>query len=304
MHMGNVFTALLAWLSARSSGGRFVLRIEDLDPQRSRRQWAELIEDDLRWLGLDWDEGGLDGKGPNGPYLQSERTAIYAEALDRLRRAGVLYPCRCTRADLHAVGAPHASDGRIVYAGTCRPAPCPPFPTEVSAGTTLRLWTPDKTVRFADKVQGTASFNLARECGDFVLRRADGAFAYQLAVVVDDALMGVSEVVRGADLIGSTPMQLYLFSLLGWNAPDFAHVPLLCNCSGVRLSKRDASLSMEALRKVYTPEELLGRLACLAGLRAEAAPAKLHELVSEFDWSAVRRESTLCADTPQATDRT
>lgn len=288
MHMGNLFTALLGWLSVRSRGGRYVLRIEDLDPQRSRPEYARLIEEDLRWLGLDWDEGGLAGSGPNGPYSQSLRKDFYMGALERLCAAGWVYPCRCTRAELHATEAPHASDGRVIYAGTCRPAGGPPFPAPAVEGQTLRLWVPEVAVDFDDAVFGHRSINLAREWGDMVLRRADGAFAYQLAVVVDDALMGVTEVVRGADLLPSSAPQIYLHRLLEQPRPAFAHVPLLCNHRGIRLSKRDSALSMETLRRTVTPERLAGHLAYLAGIIDRDEDAGAGELIPLFAWDKVK----------------
>lgn len=288
MHLGNLFTALLSWLSVRSQGGRWLLRIEDLDPQRSRTDYARLIEDDLRWLGLDWDEGGLEEKGPAGSYRQSERGDVYEEELRKLREAGLVYPCTCRRADLHASDAPHASDGRFVYGGRCRPQDMPRTDIPVPAlPHSLRLLVPDEDVTFTDGVFGEQRVNLAREFGDFVVRRADGAWAYQLAVVADDAWMGVTEVVRGCDLMSSSAPQIYLHRLLGSLPPRFIHVPLLCNAAGVRLSKRDASLSMDALRKDYTPEQLTGYLANLAGLIPDAAPIAARDLVDRFDWRKV-----------------
>lgn len=256
MHLGNIFTAYWSWKSVKERGGRWILRIEDLDPQRSKIEHARQIEDDLNWLGLDWDEGGLDGRGPNGPYRQSERSEIYADHLRRLRDMGVTYACRCRRADILATQAPHQSDGRVIYAGTCRPAGVPPFaPTEASTAAT-RIYVPDREIAFTDLICGPQRVNLARECGDFILQRADGAWSYQLAVVVDDALMGVTEVMRGDDLLLSAGQQIYLYGLLGYRAPEFAHVPLICNEQGVRLSKRDASMGMEALRRQHTPSSL------------------------------------------------
>ena len=258
MHLGNIFTAFVSWRRTRERGGKWILRIEDLDPGRSRYEWARQIEDDLYWLGLDWDEGGVDSHGPNGPYLQSQRSDFYSEALKRLTATGLVYGCRCRRADIMATQAPHQSDGRIVYAGTCRPAvlPVPEGQRSVAQGLATRIWVPDRDITFVDLLCGTTTVNLARHCGDFVLRRADGAWAYQLAVVVDDALMNVGEVVRGDDLLLSTAQQLYLYDLLGYQAPRFAHVPLVCNEQGIRLSKRDTSASMEHLRSTNTPATL------------------------------------------------
>lgn len=282
MHLGNVFAALMSWLSARRGGKRWILRIEDLDPQRSRMEYARQIEDDLHWLGLDWDEGGLDGRGPHGPYCQSGRGRIYESVLERLRATGLTYGCTCTRADIMATQAPHQSDGRVIYGGRCRPAQMPHHGPEPDAPHSVRLWVPDRDIRFTDGVYGPQCVNLTDHCGDFVVRRADGAWAYQLAVVADDALMGVTEVVRGCDLLLSAAQQIYLYELLGYEAPQFIHVPLICNAAGLRLSKRDSSLSMEQLRRRFGPREIIGLCAHMAGLISDSAPCSPDELVALF----------------------
>ena len=303
MHLGNAYSALLSWLSARSQGGTWLLRIEDLDPQRSRLDYARQLEDDLAWLGLTWDEGGL-----AGGCRQSLRGDVYEQALRRLAALrdaeghALTYPCRCTRADIMATQAPHESDGRVVYRGTCRPerlaalhgAPADPAPA--SRPPAVRLRVPDALIRFADGHYGPQAVNLAAECGDFIVRRADGAWAYQLAVVVDDALMGVTEVVRGRDLLLSVPQQLYLYGLLGYRAPRFCHLPLLCNAAGQRLSKRDRSLDMEHLRRRHTAEEVVGRLAHLAGLLPCPEPARPQDLVPLFAWDKVPTADILLPD--------
>lgn len=273
MHLGNIFTALISWLSAKRAGGRWVLRIEDLDPQRSRLEYARQIEDDLLWLGLEWDEGGI-----AGGYLQSRRHDLYEQALARLEATGLTYPCYCTKADILATQAPHASDGRVIYPGTCRGRAA----GDSDAPHSVRLIVPDREIAFSDAIFGDRSINLARECGDFVLRRADGAWAYQLAVVVDDADMGITQVVRGCDLLDSCAQQIYLCSLLGYEPPRYIHLPLVCNSAGVRLGKRDASLSMEALRRDFTPRQLIGRLAAMAGIIAKERPMSADELLEEF----------------------
>lgn len=278
MHLGNIYAALMSWLSVRRRSGRWILRIEDLDPQRSRLEYARQIEDDLHWLGLEWDEGGVDGRGSNGPYVQSLRSEFYEEALRRLNATGLTYPCYCTRAELHASSAPHASDGRFIYPGTCR-SPLQPGRVRPDRKPATRIIVPDRDITFTDRICGPQSVNLAREIGDFILRRADGAWAYQLAVVTDDALMGVTEVVRGDDLLSSAAQQIYLYELLGYQAPEFAHIPLLLNEQGIRLSKRDASLSMEALRSRHTPQSLLGLLAHRAGLIPTPEPVTLADLL-------------------------
>ena len=300
MHLGNVYSALLSWLSVRSQGGAWVLRIEDLDPQRSHRIFAEQIEDDLRWLGLDWDEGGLANLPANPSsqhgsvsYIQSERGAIYTHYLNILKEKGLTYPCYCTRADIMATQAPHESDGRIVYAGTCRPKNFDrAWNNETSHPSgrkpATRIIVPDEEISFVDAHYGPQSVNLARHCGDFVLRRADGAWAYQLAVVVDDALMGITEVVRGRDLLLSAPQQIYLYRLLGFEVPTFCHLPLLCNEAGQRLCKRDKSLDLGEIRKsVQSPESVIGQLACYAGIIDRPEPISALDLVSEFSWKKV-----------------
>ncbi|MDE6631623.1 MAG: tRNA glutamyl-Q(34) synthetase GluQRS [Muribaculaceae bacterium] len=278
MHLGNIYTALLSWLSVKSRGGKWILRIEDLDPQRSKIEYARMIEDDLHWLGLEWDEGGLDGKGPNGHYVQSQRHQFYEKALEKLKETGLCYPCTCTRADILATQAPHESDGRVVYKGKCRPEKMP-SPYIDKPGAAIRLMVPDEEITFTDRIKGEQTVNLARHCGDFIIRRGDGAWSYQLAVVVDDALMGVTEVMRGDDLLLSAAQQIYLYRLLGFTPPEFAHVPLVCNEAGIRLSKRDKSLSMEYLRAHHTPEEILGMAAYRAHLIPSPRAISLSELL-------------------------
>lgn len=290
MHLGNLCCCLLAWLSAKSKGGKVVLRIEDLDTARCPRKFAELLQQDLAWLGLSADEGG-DMGGPDGPYYQSDRSAIYQQFYDVLWKKGLVYPCFCSRSQLHAADAPHRSDGQVVYAGTCRN-----LTPEQAAEKALRrppAWrvrVPDETIGFTDGHLGYYEENLARDCGDFYLRRADGVFAYQLAVVVDDALMGVTEVVRGADLLSSTPRQLWLYRTLGLNAPEFNHMPLLLAPDGRRLSKRDGDESLENLQAKYTPEEIIGRLAYACGLQKAPDPRTPAELADGFSWEKVPRQ--------------
>ena len=285
MHLGNAFSALVAWLSARAAGGGMVLRIEDLDPRAQSRERAELLMDDLRWLGLDWDEG---------PYFQSDRSEIYRKALDELRERGLTYPCFCSRAELHAATAPHASDGTPVYAGTCRGLSS----AEVTRRAALRppatrLRVPDEedpagTITFADLAYGAQQEVLARECGDFLVRRSDGVVAYQLAVVVDDALMGVTQVVRGRDLLGSCARQIYLGGLLGCPTPEYGHVPLLVAPDKRRLSKRDKDLDLGVLReRGVCAARIVGTLAAAAGLCERGADVMPGELVGAFSWDAI-----------------
>ena len=246
LHLGNLLCALLVWLSARQKDGRVLLRVEDLDTARCPRRYSEQMERDLQWLGLDWDIGPGRDNG-TGPYYQSERTAIYQAALENLQGMGLVYPCFCTRAELHAASAPHREDGQVVYAGTCRRLTAAEIVEKSrNRAPALRLITPEERWDFTDGHMGRYEENLAADCGDFLLRRSDGMFAYQLAVVVDDAAMGVTEVVRGADLLDSTPRQLYLYHLLGLTPPVFYHFPLLLTAEGRRLSKRDGAVGLDS----------------------------------------------------------
>ena len=290
MHLGNLLAALLAWLDVRSAGGKLVLRIEDLDTQRTSRSFAAQLMDDLRWLGLDWDEGGLEPA-----YMQSCRTAYYEEAFRTLEKKGLIYPCYCTRTERMAASAPHRDDGAVVYSGRC-------FHLTAAERAELerqgrrpawRVRCPDLTVAVEDGNCGTYTENLAHDCGDFIVRRSDGVFAYQLAVVVDDALMGVNHVVRGRDLLCSAPRQAWLHRVLGYEPPEFFHTPLLLAPDGRRLAKRDRDLDMGALRERYAPEELAGLLAWYAGLldRQEKVTAK--ELIPRFTWAKVPKNDVV-----------
>lgn len=290
MHLGNAWTALLAWLSARSQGGAMVLRMEDLDPDRSKPHFARAIVSDLAWLGLDWDEGP-DTSGPHGPYTQSERHGLYESRLRELDARGLLYPCFCTRAELRAVTqAPHAGEGEPVYPGTCRALTEPQRARRLAAGRrpAQRVRVDDVDIGFTDAVAGCHAQNMAAGCGDFVLRRADGAFAYQLAVTCDDAAQGITEVVRGADLLDSTPRQIWLMRLFGWPEPTYAHVPLLVDETGRRLSKRRQDVDLGALRdQGVAPETVTGYLAFKAGLLESPRPAAPWELVEGFTLRAL-----------------
>lgn len=278
MHLGNAWSSLLAWLSVRSQGGTMVLRLEDLDRARCKPAFCAGVEEDLRWLGLDWDEGGLGG---GALYRQSLRDEAYRAALEQLAAKDLLYPCFCTRGQLHAASAPHRSDGDVIYPGTCRDLTDEERAERAKMRKpAVRIRVPDEEIGFVDRLQGAYSENLAQMCGDFILRRSDGVFAYQLAVVVDDAAMGVTEVVRGQDLLTSTPRQIYLQRLLGFDTPSYCHVPLLCAADGRRLSKREADLTLQALRKNgVAPETIVGRLAHAAGLIDRPEPITPRELV-------------------------
>lgn len=279
MHLGNAFSAMLAWLSVRKADGELVLRMEDLDPERTNETFAAQIREDLRWMGLDWDWEGT---------RQRLRTEAYEQAMESLRQQDLLYPCWCTRGDLKAASAPHASDGKPIYPGTCRHLTAVQR-AEKTRPPLWRLIVPDETVCFTDGLQGKYRENLARECGDFVVQRADGVHAYQLAVVVDDAAMGVNEVVRGRDLLDSTPRQIYLQQKLQMPQPRYYHVPLLLAPDGRRLSKRERDLDLGALQQRYTPQQLLGKLAFWAGILPREEPIAAQELVGEFSWQKVHK---------------
>ncbi len=289
MHLGNLFSALLAWLSVRAAGGTLALRMEDLDPDRCREAYAAQLAGDLAWLGLDWDEGYGKG-GPHGPYRQSERTGRYESAFAALEARELVYPCFCTRAERLAASAPHRGEGE--HTGAC---PCRELSAAQRAARAERrrpAWraaVPDRKVAFTDGVLGPYVENLARDCGDFLVRRSDGVYAYQLAVVADDGAMAVNQVVRGQDLCSSTPRQLWLYEVLGLTPPSFYHVPLLTAPDGRRLSKRDRDLDMGALRARCTPEELVGFLAFLAGQQNRPEPCSAWELAAVFSWEKVPR---------------
>jgi len=280
MHLGNVFAAMIAWLSVRSQNGQMVLRMEDLDSLRTSAENAQVLRDDLLWLGLDWDV-------ETPP--QSQRGEVYDGYFDRLRDMGLLYPCYCTRSQLHSVNAPHLSDGTYVYPGTCRNL------TEAQRATfdrkpAWRLRVPEKTYALQDMAMGPFVQDLRTDCGDFVVRRADGVYVYQLAVTVDDGETGVTEVVRGMDLLGSAPRQMYLQELFGFPHPTYGHVPMLMAPDGRRLSKRDRDLDLGQLRLRCRPEKLLGVLACSAGLLEKPEAVSAKELASIFTWQKLHHE--------------
>ena len=277
MHLGNVFAALIAWLSVRSRNGEMVLRMEDLDTQRTSAEFADTLRRDLAWLGLDYDREQVP---------QSLRAPAYDGYFEILRDKGLLYPCYCTRSQLHGVNAPHLSDGTYVYPGTCRHLREVPKNRQPS----WRVMVTDKLWTLEDKVQGHYELNLATDCGDMVVRRADGVYVYQLAVTVDDGEAGVTEVVRGMDLLSSAPRQMYLQELFGFSHPEYGHVPMLMAEDGRRLSKRDRDLDLGQLQKRLRPEQLIGNLAYAAGLIDVLEPISAKELAKEFSWDRLRKE--------------
>ena len=275
LHLGNVFTAMLAYLSAKSKGGECLLRIEDLDRERCPKNAVETLLDDLEWFGFEF----------SGEILyQSERSEIYMRELDKLDRAGLTYPCYCSRARLAAT-APHGATP--VYDGKCKhlsPELRPDKPPST------RVTVPDVSVSFTDGVKGEYRQNLTTECGDFIVRRADGVCSYQLAVVTDDALSNVTEVVRGSDLIFSTPRQIYLYETLGYKTPKFYHTPLILTRNGERLSKRDGSSNLDYTRaRFHDPKPVIGLLAANAGIIDAFEPITLNELITIFKWDKIKK---------------
>lgn len=275
MHAGNIFAALMAWLIVKSQGGEMVLRIEDLDRERSKAQFIDAVQRDFELLGLTWDKG---------PYFQHDRDEAYHDAFEKLVEKGLVYPCFCSRADLHAASAPHRGE-KLVYPGTCRTLSA----SEVAEKQRLRkpayrLSVPDVTYEFTDMIQGCYRQNLLHECGDYLIKRSDEAFAYQLAVVVDDAEQGITSITRGVDLLCSTPQQLYLQDLLGFDHPTYAHVPLLVSEAHRRLSKRDHDASLDELLHAFkTPEGVIGLIAGRCGLSDTTDPISTSELLRSFD---------------------
>jgi len=304
LHLGNARTALLAWLDARSRGGAFIMRIEDLDRARVPPGAEAALLDDLAWLGLDWDEGP-DRGGPFAPYRQSERAARYDAAIDRLLADGRAFACACSRADVaRAAQAPHGADeDGPRYPGTCRDLP----PEEVRAraaaqgrAPAIRFAGRGERIDFVDEVHGAVA---ADDAGvdDFVLRRADATAAYQLAVVVDDAAMAVTRVVRGDDLLRSTPRQIALYRALGLPTPAFAHVPLVLTASGERLAKRTRPEAIADLRaRGVTPDAVVGALAASAGLRVVGSTISARDLVSGFSLAAIDRRPAVVTLRPEA----
>ena len=284
-HLGNAWAFLLAWLAVRARKGVLILRLEDIDPQRSRPEFATALLEDLRWLGLDWDQGP-DVGGPAGPYEQSRRTAVYADVLARLEAAGLTYPCFCTRKELRLLAAaPHVDDAGAPYPGICRELSAEQREALLRAGrkAAVRLRCAAERVDFVDALLGPQSFCLVECGGDFALRRSDGVLAYQLAVAVDDALMGVNQVVRGRDILSSTPRQIALLRLLGYAVPSYAHIPLLLDGEGQRLAKRHQSLSLRVLReRGADPRRIVGLLARLAGLNPRGWSVLPAELLPDF----------------------
>lgn len=288
LHVGHARSFLIAWLASRQAGGPVVLRIEDLDASRARPEAAESALVDLRWLGLDWDEGP-DVGGDFGPYIQSQRRMIYDEALDRLKAEELVYPCTCTRADIErAASAPHAEDEGPTYPGTCASRSSADASGLGDRPFAWRFRVPAEPVAWDDLFLGRREIDPARIGGDFIVGRNGHGPAYQLAVVVDDALMGIDQVIRGDDLVPSTPRQILLYRAFGWTPPRFGHVPLVVGTDGRRLAKRDGSIKLSTLREAgVDPRRLVGALAASLGGFSSTFCISPGDLVSEFDLAAV-----------------
>ncbi|MBI4879594.1 MAG: tRNA glutamyl-Q(34) synthetase GluQRS [Planctomycetes bacterium] len=298
MHLGNARTFLVAWWMARHAGGEVVLRLEDLDRARVKPGLVERVIEDLRWLGLDWDEG---------PILQSERLALYDAALRRLIEAGHCYPCVCSRKEIRAaVNAPHAEDEESVYPGTCRGRFASWEEARAFKGRppACRFRVPQGEIAFDDRFLGRVALDPARAGGDFVVRSVDGAFAYQLAVTVDDAAMGISEVVRGDDLVASTPRQILLYHALGHRAPRFTHLPLVLDESGARMAKRRGDTEIAFLRaRGIDPREVIALLARSSGFPEAGAAVSAADLIERFDLARLPREAARLSPLPWAAAR-
>jgi glutamyl-tRNA synthetase len=284
LHLGHARTFLIAWLAARSEGGRVILRIEDLDSSRARPEAMQGAIADLTWLGLDWDEG---------PFIQSQKAARYDQALERLKALDLVYPCICTRADIErAASAPHTEDEGPTYPGTCagRSARDARSLSDRSFAWRFRIPSGLGPVAWDDLVLGPTERDPARLGGDFPVARQGMGASYQLAVVVDDAASGVTQVIRGDDLVASTPRQMLLYRALGYPAPEFGHVPLAVTREGRRLAKRDGSIKLATLReKGMDPRVLIGMLACSCGWSSVVEPSRPADWLARFDLAALPR---------------
>ena len=286
LHLGNLFAAVWATYRARRVGGRLILRMEDLDVARCKKIYADHILEDLDTLGFQFDAGPgtVDAWGS---YVQSERLSMYEDAVKALDAKGLVFACKCSRKDIERMAsAPHAEDGVMVYPGTCKGQSIGD-----EALTAMRFVVPDRSECIDDHWAGRFSQHLPSEVGDFVIRRKDGVFAYHLAVVVDDIHQEITEVVRGRDLLSSSPRQVALFRALGAKPPDFAHLPLWVDESGHRLAKRRGDETLRALLQRETPEQILGRVGRVLGVSEEGESLLLDTLLQRMDDDLGQRES-------------
>ena len=283
LHLGHARSFLIAWLAARQGNGRVILRIEDLDISRVREEARTSILVDLRWLGLDWDEGPDIG-GPVGPYVQSERVSVYEEALNRLKAAEIVYPCTCTRAEIErASSAPHTEEEGPSYPGTCAQRSARDADRLGEHPFAWRFRVPRESITWDDLFRGWIEIDPSRTGGDFIVARKAVGPSYQLAVVTDDAAMGINQVIRGSDLVPSTPRQILLYRALGWAEPRFGHVPLAVTPDGRRLAKRDGSIKLSTLRSAgISPRKLVGALLETCGWSESSQPIHPHEAINKF----------------------
>lgn len=285
LHLGNLTSTLLAWLDVRQKDGKLIFRMEDLDSDRSFDKFSERMITDLEYLGLNWDEGySFD----NDTYAQSKRTKLYEDAFETLKRKNLVYPCYCSRNQRLAASAPHPGE---MHDSSC---PCRYLTKQeridLEAAGKRPAWkikVPDKTISFIDEHYGEVSENL-RSSGDFIIKRSDGIFAYQLAVSFDDMDMGINRVVRGRDLLSSTAKQIFIISELGGTAPSYCHAPLITTADGRKLSKRSGDLSMEVLKEQYSAEEIIGMLAGMLNL-TDGKPISANELLNSFSWDKISK---------------
>jgi len=286
LHLGNMLSSLLAWLDVKSLGGEMVFRLEDLDPDRSHAEFSKLMADDLEWMGLNWDIGWR--ADSNEEYAQSNRTALYQALFDEFDHRKLIYPCYCSRAQRLAASAPHPGEEREYGCG-CMLLSNDAQKELAQKGRrpSYKIHVSDCEIDFNDGHCGFQQFTMKSGVDDFIIRRADGVFAYQLAVSYDDAVMGITRVVRANDLLDSTPKQIWLIRQMGYIPPIYCHAPLLTTADGRKMSKRDGDLCMRELRKTHTPKELCGKLAYIAGLidRPDAISPK--ELIPYFNWNKI-----------------
>lgn len=291
MHLGNIATSLLAWLDARSKCGKIIFRMEDLDPDRSSSEFAHGIADDLRFLGLDWDEGW--NEEPISKYAQSNRNEMYDDAFQLLLNRDMLYPCYCSRSQRLAASAPHPDETHCDSGCKCRHLSHAERAALEACGKkpAWKVKAPDKEITFFDSNYGLQCENLA-ESGDFIIKRSDGVYAYQLAVSFDDMDMGITRVVRGRDLLSSTARQVWLINELGGTPPEYCHAPLIVSADKRKMSKRDGALNIKMLRMKYSAEEIIGMLAEYLNL-GSGGPTTPQMLLSSFDWSRVPKNDII-----------
>jgi glutamyl-tRNA synthetase len=296
LHLGNARTFLINWILARQNGWRIILRIEDIDGPRIKAGADKQAIEDLRWLGIDWDEG---------PIYQLPRIPIYRAAIEQLIESKQAYPCVCSRKEVElAASAPHAEDGAAIYPGTCRNkySSIEQARTESAKEPAIRFRVPDLLMKWDDLFGGSMMMNPAKELGDFVIAKADGTPSYQLAVVVDDAAMGVTQVVRGDDLLDSTPRQLLLYAALGMSeeVPLYFHLPLIVGEDGRRLAKRHGDTRLSHYRESgVSPQRILALMAKWCGM-GECKRIELRDLLDRFDLDRLPREKITFTPTDDA----